>query len=160
MTMYGVWPTDATAWLLIIGLVPVIAVTYLAFLAPKAEGFSLRFWAVTVTWAAYHASPFLHYFFGLPWNSWPFQMSEGYVDTALLFSTICSVTMLIGYSLTGPKRPPSLWQTVALLTRMRLPASVMFLVFAAFVVAFVLGINGISELWIAREARGAFEWME
>jgi len=148
------WPSPQTLPLLLLGLVPLLYVVVLATHDGLRELTSLRFVGITFLWVGYQLSPWLAYFSGGPWQA--FLLVPAYIDTGLLFSTLCMIAFLFGYEWvmrnTKTLRPRSRFHP--LLFPAIKPEWIMALTLLSLAIFIVL-VGGLHEAWAASHARGA-----
>ncbi len=152
------WPTEHTLPLLLLGLVPLLYVGLLVARGGPRELTSLRFAGIALTWVGYHLSPWLTYLSGEPWDS--FLLVSAYIDTGLLFSTLCMFAFLFGYRLAmGQRQRRGRGPRFYLLRFPLIKPEWVVAVALLSLVTFVALVGGPGEAWAASHARGAGQFL-
>lgn len=151
------WPTDRTLLLLLLGAAPLVFVFWKSFFGERAEGLTLRFWMVTLTWSAFHASAFGHLVLGMDWNGSDSPISYGYVDTALAHTALAMIVFL--FASWSPGRRGQGETSHAALMQVRVPPWVLWVSLLGFCLLTPVRAGGLSELIHSFEHRGEFQWM-
>ena len=147
------WPTPQTLELLLLGLLPVAYCAWFALRFGWAELHSLRTVGVISLWVGYQLSPWLALGTGGEWPS--FLLVPEYIDEGLLFSTLCMVCYLAGYTFTEKRAKVPRWSRLAqpaLLPRVNYKLLLCLSLLS--VVLFIILVGGPGEVWEGSRARG------
>lgn len=154
-----IWPTPYTFWYLLIGLLPFAYLIRLTLRNGRNELFSLRVMVIVIIWVGYQLSPWIAFFQGDYWDS--FLLAPAYLDTAIFFSALCMLAILIGYGLVFQKRHDRYRRTQAdvwVVPRIHWP----WVFFSAIIVlAITIYVNGgLADFWDAAYSRGEGQWRD
>ena len=154
------WPTDYTLPLLLLGLGPLLYAGWKARCIGFPELLSFRFLGILFLWMGYHFSPWLSYVSAEPWPN--FILVEDLIDEGLLFSTLCMVGFLVGYTLVYRKDGPEEGRQAEPI-RINLPPQTAYWLWGGCLVSltvFLITVGDLGEAWGSARPRGYGQFEE
>ncbi|MDR3629226.1 MAG: hypothetical protein P4L42_02690 [Desulfocapsaceae bacterium] len=147
--------SEYTLLLLYSGFLPLVIVSAQAG-RQGSEGFlSLRFLSICFIWVGYYLSPWLVYCSGKKWDS--FLLVPNFVDDGLLFSLCAMGGMLAGSALMPSEDKKKGGAVSRRSLEMRVPRirlNWLVIVMSLSLLAFVISVGGIDQVWNASYFRG------
>jgi hypothetical protein len=151
------WPTDKSLLLLLFGLLPLAYVGVSVARRGIGELMSLGCVGTVSLWLGYHFSPWLFYYSGV-WTS--SILVEEFIDDALLFSALCMIAFLIGY--TGAMHK---WQGMGrrfqgeMIRFASIRKGWLVSLVLITVIMFLVRTHGFAEAWKSSVPRGSEDWI-
>lgn len=154
-----IWPTQHTFWYLLLGLLPLVYLIRITLRYGKGELFSLRVMVIVIIWVGYQLSPWIAFYQGDYWNS--FLLAPAYLDTAIFFSALSMLAILVGYGLIFQKRHVlyrRLQEDVWVVPRIHWHW--VFFTVIIFLAIAIYTKGGLADFWDAAYFRGEGQWRE